>query len=151
MKTLFEFWDVNLFADKSSCATDPICKMLHLMGLLLHFHLRPSSPRQILSKRYSIFVPILINILPIIPKGKNYGNFFMCVLTRDGRGMFFFMAGRSGTHTAYITWLKSYATSEEALICIALSESEIYSTLMIIIFMIIIILQCCHSVSLRIS
>ena len=65
-KTLFVIWDVNRFADKSSCATDPICKMLHLMGQLLHFHLRPSLPGQILSKRYFIFVPILIIILPIV-------------------------------------------------------------------------------------
>ena len=89
----------------------------------------------------------------------------MCVLTRDGRGRFFYVAGRAGAvkgsesagrggaHTAYITWLKSYATSEEALICIALSEiSKIYSKFIIMITItIIIIIQCCHIGSIWLS
>ena len=153
------FWDVNRFADKSSCATDPICKMLHLMGQLLHFHLRPSLPGQILSKRYFIYVPILIIILPIIPKRKKLWQLSNVCLDQGWKGKVFFtwrdgpgqwrglnLQGGAQAHTAYITWLKPYATSEEALICIALSEiSKIYSTFIImIIIMIIIIVQCCH-------
>ena len=151
MKTFFVFWDVNLFADRSSCATDPICKMLHLMGLLLHFHLRPSSLRQILSKRYSIFVPILIIILPIIPNWKNCGNFLM-----GWKGRFFHVAGRGGaikgsksagrgTHCIYHLIEIICYTSKEALTCLALSQiCKTYSTFIImIIIMIIIIFQCC--------
>ena len=41
-------------------------------------------------------------------------------------------AMRGGAHNAYNSWLKSYVTSEETFICIALSEdSQISSTFMI--------------------
>ena len=92
-KTLFVIWDVNRFADKSSCATDPICKMLHLMGQLLHFHLRPSLPGQILSKRYFIYVPILIIILPIIPKRKKLWQLSNVCLDQGWKGRVFSRGG----------------------------------------------------------
>ena len=62
------------------------------------------------------------------------GEGFFYVAGRAGAVKGSESAGRGGAHTAYITWLKSYATSEEALIYIALSEiSKIYSTFIIMI------------------
>ena len=59
----------------------------------------------------------------------------------------------AGRGRAYISWLKSYPTADETLICFVWSEgSQIYSTfIFLIIIMIIIIDQCCYIVSLRLS
>ena len=59
----------------------------------------------------------------------------------------------AGRGRAYISWLKSCPTADETLICIVWSEgSQIYSTfIFLIVIMIIIIDQCCYIVSLRLS